>query len=168
MTKPNTVLVTLLAALAIPAAHAGNLVEKAQRDEVFSMSREDAAMKRAFGKARATFDQFLRAAAAPAPGTSDYAVKVAVTEGGNTEYFWVGDFARSGEQFSGNLANEPRLVKKYRHGQRIAFRRDQIVDWIYMDASRKMIGNFTACARLAKESPEDARKFRETYGLDCD
>jgi uncharacterized protein YegJ (DUF2314 family) len=169
MTKRHTVLALLAAALAIPNAGAQTPIKKAERDELSFVPSDDPAMGRAFGKARTTLDNFLRLASAPAPGTSDYSVKVAVSDGKNTEYFWVSDFERSGEKFTGRLANEPRIVKKYKNGQKFEFPRNLIVDWTYIDASkRKMFGNFTACALLTKEPPEEARKFRERFGLDCD
>jgi len=169
MIKRFTPLALVFAALAIPAAAGQTPIKKAEHDEIFMVPTADPAMERAFGKARSTLDNFLRMAAAPAPGTSDYSVKVAVTDGKNTEYFWVSDFERRGEQFAGTLANEPRMVKKFKNGQRFDFSRNLIVDWTYIDASkRKMFGNFTACALLTKEAPEEARKFREHFGLDCD
>lgn len=169
MTKRLTVLALLFAALAIPTAGAQTAIKKAENDELAFVASGDAAMERAFGKARATLDNFLRLASAPAPGTTDYAVKVAVSDGKTTEYFWVSDFERNGEKFSGTLSNEPRMVKKYKNGQRFDFSRNLIVDWTYIDASKqKMIGNFTACALLTKEPPAEARKFRERFGLDCD
>jgi uncharacterized protein YegJ (DUF2314 family) len=169
MQKRFTLMALLSAVLAIPNAGAQTPIKKAERDELFFVPTADPAMERAFGKARATLDNFLRMASAPAPGTSDYSVKVALSEGKNTEYFWVSDFERSGEKFTGRLANEPRIVKKYKSGQRFEFPRNLIVDWTYIDASRKkMFGNFTACALLTREPPEEARKFRERFGLDCD
>lgn len=169
MQKRFTAMALLSAVLAIPHAGAQNPIKKAERDELFFVPTADPAMERAFGKARSTLDNFLRLASAPAPGTSDYSVKVAVSEGKNTEYFWVSDFERSGEKFIGRLANEPQIVKKFKNGQKFEFPRNQIVDWTYIDASkRKMFGNFTACALLTREPPEEARKFRERFGLDCD
>jgi len=164
-----TILALLSAVLAIPNAGAQTPIKKAERDELSFVPSDDPAMERAFGKARATLDKFLQMASAPAPGTSDYAVKVAVSDGKRTEYFWVSEFERSGDKFSGRLANEPRIVKKYKNGQRFEFPRNLIVDWTYIDASKKkMFGNFTACALLTREPPEEARKFRARFGLDCD
>ena len=125
-------------------------------------------MKRAFEKARATLDGFLRKASEPEKGTSKYALKVAVSEGQNTEFFWVRNFQWSDGQFTGNLANEPQMVKKFRNGQRIEFGRELVVDWTYWDATqRRTFGNFTACALLTKESPEEAHKFKAQLGLEC-
>ncbi|KQZ42225.1 YegJ family protein [Duganella sp. Root1480D1] len=169
MTTRFTVFALLFAALSAPTAGAETPIKKAERDDIFMVPTADPAMERAFGKARSTLDNFLRMASSPAPGTSDYSVKVAVTDGKNTEYFWVRDFERKGEKFAGTLANEPRMVKKFKNGQRFDFSRNLIVDWTYIDASkRKTFGNFTACALLTREPPQEARKFREQFGLDCD
>ncbi len=133
------------------------------------MAGEEPAMREAFQKARATLDEFLAAAARPKEGTSDYALKVAISDGKNTEFFWVNAFSRQGGRFAGTLNNEPRLVKKHRFGERIEFLRDQIADWVYIDGSeRRMVGNFTACALLTKEPPSEAAQFKKRYGLRCD
>ena len=111
---------------------------------------------------------FLALAASPRAGTLGYALKVAISDGRNTEYFWVNRFSNSGSTFNGNLGNQPRLVKLYKFDERIQFDRSQIVDWTYLDAKNKrMMGNFTACALLSKESPADAEVFKQRYGLQC-
>jgi uncharacterized protein YegJ (DUF2314 family) len=133
------------------------------------MSSEEPAMRAAFTKAASTLNEFLRAAANPREGTSNYALKVAVSDGKKTEYFWVNTFSNDGDQFTGILNNEPRLVKKHKLGDRIAFARTQIADWTYIDrANRRMVGNFTACALLTKEPPAQAEEFKKTYGLQCE
>lgn len=156
-------------AVSLGTANAQTLVERVKRDEIAHMSQEEPAMRSAFEKARASLDTFLAQAKSPARGTDRYALKVAISDGQNTEYFWVADFAGDGKQFTGVLNNEPRLVMKHRYGERIVFRRDQIVDWTYMDTNnRRMHGNFTACALLTKEPPAQAAEFKRQYGLRCD
>lgn len=156
-------------AVSLGTANAQTLVDRVKRDEIAHMSSEEPAMRSAFEKARASLDTFLAQAKSPAPGTDRYALKVAISDGQNTEYFWVVDFAGDGNQFTGVLNNEPRLVMKHRYGEKIAFRRDQIADWTYMDApQRRMHGNFTACALLTKEPPAQAAEFKRQYGLRCD
>lgn len=164
-----SVLAAVLLVAPIGAAQAQQLMERVKRDEIAHMSSEEPAMRKAFEQARASLDTFLGQAKSPAPGTDRYALKVAISDGQNTEYFWVVDFAGDGKQFTGVLNNEPRLVMKHRYGERIVFRRDQIADWTYMDApQRRMHGNFTACALLTKEPPAQAAEFKRQYGLRCD
>jgi uncharacterized protein YegJ (DUF2314 family) len=162
---------TLVAASALLCnrAFAQSALKQAERDEIIHMSREEPAMRVAFERARATLDDFLREAASPKSGTSGYALKVAVSDGKNTEYFWVNRFSGSGDQYSGHLGNQPRMVKTYKFDERFSFRRDQIVDWTYIDTvNRRMLGNFTACALLTKEPPDQAAAFKKQYGLSCE
>jgi uncharacterized protein YegJ (DUF2314 family) len=164
----SSLLATVLLFAPLGAAQAQNLMDRVKRDEIAHMSSEVPAMRRAFEQAKASLDSFLAKAKAPAAGTDSYALKVAISDGQNTEYFWVVDFAGQGERFTGVLNNEPRLVMKHRHGEKIAFRRDQIADWTYMDANnRRTHGNFTACALLTKEPPAQAAEFKRQYGLQC-
>lgn len=165
----SSLLATVLLVAPLGAAQAQNLMDRVKRDEIAHMSQEEPAMRRAFEQAKASLDSFLAKAKDPAAGTDSYALKVAISDGQNTEYFWVVDFAGQGEQFTGVLNNQPRLVMKHRYGEKIAFRRDQIADWTYMDANnRRMHGNFTACALLTNEPPAQAAEFKRQYGLRCD
>jgi uncharacterized protein YegJ (DUF2314 family) len=94
---------------------------------------------------------------------------VAISDGKNTEYFWVSKFSNAGSTFTGVLNNEPRLVKGHKLGETISFDQKQIVDWTYIDQTqRRMVGNFTACALLTKEPPAQAEAFKRQYGLQCD
>jgi uncharacterized protein YegJ (DUF2314 family) len=144
-------------------------IERAERDEITRMSSEEPAMRKAFEQARSQLDDFLRLAASPEEGTSNYALKVAISDERNTEYFWVNLFTNNGDVFTGYLANEPRLVKRYKNGERFQFDRKQVVDWTYIDnRNNRMMGNFTACALLTKETPAQVEAFKQKYGLRCE
>lgn len=160
----------LVAALVLHiGSYAQSIVEQAARDEIVYMAKEEPAMRKAFTKAKATLDDFLKLASNPSDNTSSHALKVAISDGRNTEYFWVRSFSGSGDAFTGILNNEPRLVKKHKFGERIAFTRSQIADWTYTDNQKQqMMGNFTACALLTKQAPEQAAVFKRQYGLSCD
>ena len=149
--------------------HAQTLVEKAERDELRHMAREEPAMRRALERARTTLDNFLKEASVPAEGTSSHALKIAVSDGKNTEYVWVTRFSSNGSTFTGHLGVGSRLVKKYKFDEKIAFDREQIVDWTYIDTkNQRMVGNFTACALLTKDPPAQAEEVKKRYGLSCE
>ena len=167
----NKMVYGLVVALALVAgvSQAKGINEKVANDEISYMSDNDPAMKKAFAKAQKTLPDFLRQAAKPQPDTSTYALKVGLREGKNTEYFWVGDFQEKGDQFTAILDNTPQMVRNYRKGQQISFKRAQIVDWMYIDEGKqRMMGNFTACALLTKESAEEAAAFKKQWGLRCE
>lgn len=148
--------------------HTGAL-QRAQSDGVTMVSDDDPIMQAAFKKARDTMDEFLALAAAPKPDTDSYAVKVAISHMGRTEYFWITPFTQTGEEFSGRVSNTPRYVSTVSEGQEIQFERDDIVDWSYEHTrEQRTYGNFTACALLARESEEEAAAVKKEYGLNCD
>jgi uncharacterized protein YegJ (DUF2314 family) len=162
-------LLVSLALSSMAAVNAQSISDLAVRDETIHMSREEPAMRKAFARAAQSLPDFLSLAAKPKQGTSSYALKVAVSDGKNTEYFWVNEFTNQGDAFSGRLNNEPRMVKKYKLGERFAFHRTQIADWTYIDeAGNKTVGNFTACALLSKQPPDQAAAFMRQYGLSCE
>jgi uncharacterized protein YegJ (DUF2314 family) len=165
--KLTATLVLLLAA-ALPGCDQ-SLSERAESDKVAYVPDDDPDMKRAFEKARASLDEFFEIAAAPRAGTEGHAIKVAVSEGDDTEYFWVTEFEGEGDTLSGVLNNGPESVKKYKMGERFEFSRAQVVDWMYFEpAARRMHGNFTACALLVHEPADEAEDFKKQYGLQCD
>ncbi|WP_151635984.1 YegJ family protein [Noviherbaspirillum aerium] len=150
-------------------AQAQSVIEKAKKDELLFMQDEEPEMRKAFLKASRSLDDFLLRAKTPARGTSYYALKVEIREGKNTEYFWIGPFEQRGDEFSGTLDNAPRIVKGVREGQIYPFRKSQIVDWTYYNKSEhRMYGNFTLCALLTKEPPEEAKSAQKNFGLKCE
>lgn len=159
----------LIAALLILAqpAKAETLVERAKRDAIVMVAKDDAEMAAAMRKARETLPQFLGLVAVPRQTTTGFAVKVAVTEGDDAEFFWITPFEQRKNVFTGRINNTPRLVKKVRLGQTISFREDEIVDWLYMEDG-KMVGNFTVCILLKREPPEQASELIKKLGLRCD
>ncbi|MBL8590249.1 MAG: DUF2314 domain-containing protein [Methylobacteriaceae bacterium] len=142
------------------------ITEAARRDAVSLVAKGDPAMEAARAKARAGVDGFLALAARPPAGASKFAVKLAVRDGEMVEYFWISGFVNQGQFYVGLLDNTPRMVKTVKQGQAMTFRRDDIVDWMYVERGA-MKGNFTACALLSKESPAEREKFMKTYRLTC-
>jgi uncharacterized protein YegJ (DUF2314 family) len=144
--------------------------DRAKQDELVFMRDEEPAMRKAFARASESLNDFFAKAAAASPGHQFFGLKVAISEGEKTEYFWVNNFAKKDDgNFEGTIGNEPRMVKTVKFGQRYSFPRSQIVDWIYMVKSeRQMVGNFTMCALLTQESKAEAEATKRRFKLDCD
>lgn len=142
------------------------VVRNARPDEIAIVATEDPLMAAAFRKAQETLPDFLAVVRETRKSVTHMAVKIAVRDGGATEYFWIAPFAPSGTGFSGKINNTPRLVKTVRDGQTVAFAHADIVDWLYVEDGR-MTGNFSACALLKGRSAEEIESFRRAYGLDC-
>lgn len=143
-------------------------VERARRDEVSKVAKDDADMAAAFRKARETLPELLSLARAPRPSIDHFAVKVGIpAANGINEYFWLSPFEPRGGKYTGRINNTPRMVKTVKFGQLIEFSEHEIVDWLYTEDG-KMRGNFTACAMLRRESPDQAEAARKEFGLSCD
>jgi uncharacterized protein YegJ (DUF2314 family) len=156
-------------------ASAQTALERARRDETVSVPAGDDAMEAAFAKARATLDGFLTLLDKPPPNTGVYTVKLRIVDPGNreVEFFWVRDLQRDGDGFSGRIDNTPRSVTTVRQGQVMRFTRAEIYDWMYADANftnarRSIVGNFTLCALLTHEKPDEAAAMKRETGLVCD
>jgi uncharacterized protein YegJ (DUF2314 family) len=165
------VAIVLTAALAAPICGspvmAETFMEKSQRDELSWVPRNDPDMAAAMRKARATLPEFLALVRAPRPSTTGFAVKVAVRDGSNTEYFWITPFKEQDGRFNGSINNTPRSVKTVKFGQALNFSEDDIVDWLYVDGG-KMKGNYTVCVLLKREPKEQLEAAKKRFGLECD
>jgi len=148
-------------------AYATSLLEKIEKDEISRIPNDDPAMAKAMIHAKSTLDEFLTLKSNPTDTQSNFAIKIGISDAGGTEFFWVGDFkATTRDTYIGILDNEPRLVKNVKMGQEINFKKEDIVDWVYVEDD-KMKGNFTACALLEREPVAEQENFKRVYGLDC-
>lgn len=134
--------------------------------KVFKAVHGDPDMVDAIRQARGTLDTFLAAAAAPAPGTQDFKLKVAVQEGDQTEHFWVTPFTPTVDGFEGTLAGDPAVLKSLKSGQRIHFTRDDVADWSYRKDGHQ-VGSYTMCAAFKTMSKADVEFYRQNSGFDC-
>jgi uncharacterized protein YegJ (DUF2314 family) len=160
-------LLSAAVAVGLSSADAQSITRKAERDELAIVAKSDPVMAKAMSKARQTLPEFLGTAASPKPGMDGFAVKVAVREGDNAEYFWITPFTDKDGRFSGAINNTPREVHSVKLGETITFDQSEIVDWMYTDGD-KMKGNYTACALLKSASKPEAAEFKKRFGLDCD
>jgi uncharacterized protein YegJ (DUF2314 family) len=163
------VVVTLFASYALfnGGFVGGTLVDKAERDEIARVEKDDPDMAIAFRKARETLPEFLALARDPRPSATNLAVKIAIPAGNSNEYFWLAPFEPRGEKFAGRINNTPRMAKQVKFGQVVEFTEGEIVDWLYMEDG-KMRGNFTACALLKHEPPDQAEAMKKQFELSCD
>lgn len=160
--------VSMLLIMCIPQlALSETLIDKAKNDSGVDMGDEEPAMQKAMERARAGLDDFLRKAGSPPPDTAQYSVKVRVLDGENKEYLWISNLKGQGELWSGRIDNLP-VIRSVKKGQSYAFAKSEIVDWTYVDKTKKKVmGNFTTCALLTKEPPSVAEALRKEYGLEC-
>ena len=90
---------------------------------------------------------------------SDFAVKVPIQDGDDTEHFWLTDLSYRDGHFEGKIGNDPGVVSNVSFGQTIRIRKDEISDWLLMREG-KMHGNYTMRPLLATMPKAEADYFR--------
>jgi uncharacterized protein YegJ (DUF2314 family) len=145
-------------------ASAQSVMEKAASDEPISIRSDDPDLREAYALARSGLQTFLTLAQAPRPDMSDFAVKVGAPSA--REFLWLAPFKPHGDGFIGHVANTPRHIANLKLGDRLLFKREDIVDWKYYEG-KVMKGNYTGCVLLRQQSREQQELFRRQYGLDC-
>jgi uncharacterized protein YegJ (DUF2314 family) len=96
-----------------------------------------------------------------------FAVKIALRADNGAEFFWIHPFAHVDEQFVGQLNNTPRSAVSLKMGDTVSFTKNEIIDWMYMDAG-KLKGNYSARAILKSVPPKDRKALLSRFGLDFD
>src|SRR5437667_10874318 len=94
---------TIVFALLIGAA-AG--CHKAPEDKVTMVAADDPKMLAAIAQGRSTVNTFLTALRSPKPSQSSFSVKMAFTDGKNTEHMWLTEVTYDGRAFHGVVNND--------------------------------------------------------------
>jgi uncharacterized protein YegJ (DUF2314 family) len=110
--------------------------------KVTYVADDDPRMNAAMEKARATVKTFVAALKSPKAGQSAFSIKMAFTDGGNTEHMWLTPVTFDGSKFTGTVNNEPEKVKSVKMGQKVTVASDKISDWMYIE-NRKLVGGET-------------------------
>ncbi len=101
---------------------------------IVNLAMDDAGMKAAMDRARATVPQLLERLANPPAGQVDLSVKVPLpTTSGGVEHVWMGQVRREGDELVGVLGNEPQGVRGYAMGGELRTRIAEISDWMAID-----------------------------------
>ncbi|MGH1470897.1 MAG: DUF2314 domain-containing protein [Cellvibrionaceae bacterium] len=130
---------------------------------------KDKDMQKAFNRARKTLNDFFNIAKTQPEGTQGYSLKIGITQGEHTEFFWVYPFEETEEGFSARINNQPKIIDSVFKGEIVSFVRGQIVDWTYDNKEANTLhGNFTGCVDVNREAPDNAEQFMKLYGLNCD
>ena len=122
-------------------------------------------MAAAIHGARKTLRKFLTLAKNPGPTMGGFSVKIAIPAANGAEFFWIHPFAHVDDRFIGQINNPPRSAVNLKMGDTVSFVKNEIVDWMYMDAGR-MRGNYSAHAILKSARPKDREVFKRRFGLD--
>jgi uncharacterized protein YegJ (DUF2314 family) len=132
--------------------------KKHPADKVSYVADDDPGMNAAIEKARSNVNVFIAALKSPKAGQSAFSVKMAFTDGTNTEHMWLTPVTFDGANFQGSVNNEPEKVKTVKLGQKATVAPDKISDWMYVE-NRKLVGGETLRVLRATLSPTERADF---------
>ena len=132
--------------------------KKQPADNVTYVADGDLRMKAAIDKARAEVKTFLVALKSPKSNQSAFAVKMAFTDGGNTEHMWLSAVSYDGANFRGTVDNDPEKVKTVKIGQKVTVAPGKISDWMYVE-NGKLVGGQTLRALRDALTPAERTDF---------
>ncbi|MFO7904904.1 MAG: DUF2314 domain-containing protein, partial [Pirellulaceae bacterium] len=118
------------------------VTDEKQRPPI-QVADDDPQMTAAIQQARANIDGFIAALSNPQPNQKAFSVKVAISDGDQTEHLWLVPVRFENGRFIGRINSEPQKVETVKFGEEIGVAKDKISDWIYAE-NRKMVGGFTA------------------------
>lgn len=121
----------------------------------------DKEMNAAMKQAQAEVQQFIKAFQSPKPGQTGFSVKLAVTDGDNTEHMWLSGLKYENGQFTGKLDNDPVQLTNIKMGQPLTSKPDQVSDWMFID-NGKLVGGYTIRVLHQKLSAEEREQLEKT------
>jgi uncharacterized protein YegJ (DUF2314 family) len=127
-------------------------------DRVTKVADDDVRMNAAIDKARATVDSFIAALQAPKPGQSNFTIKMAFSDGANTEHIWLEPVSFDGKTFHGTVSDVARTVKIVKMGQPAVASPSEISDWMYLE-NGKIVGGHTIRVLRDTLTPRERADF---------
>jgi uncharacterized protein YegJ (DUF2314 family) len=144
-----------LQACSEPKSAASQEGPQAPTDRVINTTADDAAMNAAIAQARATLPRFWAEFDRKRPGTSDHAVKLAITgQDGFKEHIWAYILRREGDQVVAELANVPEHLGGLRQGSEVRVSQTLISHWGYVKDDT-LYGHYTTRVLWPRMSPEE-------------
>ncbi len=140
-------------------------------DAVIAVADDDTAINTAVSQARAKFDLFADALAAPTSSQSSFMVKASfATDRGedfDVEHMWVEVESIDGENVTGRLINTPGHINHLKYGDAVTVTRDNLSDWSFVDGG-KLVGGYTVRVLRERLIDTERAKFDAESGFVID
>ncbi len=127
-----------------------------RESSIVSVRSEDTEMERAMARARDSLPGVLERFIAGE--LENFSVKVRVSDGQNSEHFWLSDVEYHDGRFSGTINAQPQMVNGIVEGQVYQASIDDVTDWIHL-RDGLMHGNYTLRVLLPRLPKEEATKY---------
>ena len=144
-----------------------------ERDNVTAVDPEDDRMNAAIAGARASVDDFRAAVRSPPAGAIAFTVKkgfAVADDPEGLEHIWVNDVRLDGENFVGELGNEPVNDVGAKYEETVTVRPEDLSDWMYFVAPEngppRLVGGFTMYAMNDILKGDELEAFRSSLPFD--
>ncbi|MCX7900217.1 MAG: DUF2314 domain-containing protein [Methylocystis sp.] len=134
---------------------------RAVEEGAVEVAGDDAAMKAAMAKARASLPTFWKSFEKPGPGEAAFNLKVALmAPSKKLEHIWVNSIRRLADgKFAGRIDNTPQELPGVKAGDEVTFSEANISDWMFT-RNGKIVGNETIRPMLADMPKDEADAYR--------
>ncbi len=139
---------------------------QAERNRLANLPPEEteSAMIDAVKKAKASLGDFIAVLQHPGPNVSYFAIRVKLEDGGMAEYVWLNFVGYDGKEFTGDIANDPGVIRKYSFGQTIVVPPDRVADWMYIDDGY-LVGGYTLRVLRSRLPANEQQSFDQRGGF---
>jgi uncharacterized protein YegJ (DUF2314 family) len=152
---------------AVIAIAIGGCGKKSAADKATYVADDDPRMNAAMDKARSTVGTFISSLKSPIVGQSSFSIKAPLSDGTNTEHFWITPVSYDGTTFHGTVNNEPAKVKSVKMGQKVSVAPDKISDWMYIE-HLKLVGGYTMRVLRDAMPPAERADFDKSVPFKVD
>ena len=129
-----------------------------------SIEETDPQIREAVGKARAGIGEFIAMLKDPRPTVSYFALKARFEERGIIEHVWLNFITYSGNEFEGNVANDPKALRTIMFGRTVRVPVERVSDWMVIDDGY-LLGGYTLRVLRGRMSEPEKRAFDERGGF---
>lgn len=135
------------------------------QSDIISVADDDPVMNAAIEKARGSLPQFWDSFAAPDTNEVDFALKLGIVDGADTEHFWCNEIEGDASAATCVIANEPAFVTNVAYGERVDVDPAIISDWMYY-RDDKIVGGETIRALLPQLDKKEAARLGAQFAED--
>jgi uncharacterized protein YegJ (DUF2314 family) len=135
-----------------------------ERDDVYNVPSEDAAMEAAIARARATLPVFHQYLDQAANGDVEVKLKAEFRQGDEVEHMWIADVSWDGRVYRGTLQSRPLGLTNVRQGDEVTIRPERVSDWLAVVEDDVMLGNFTTMELRRRMTPKQRAQLDRGMG----
>jgi uncharacterized protein YegJ (DUF2314 family) len=157
---PHAALVVGASLLIVSCSKSNNnsvVVKRADEPDYIRVS-DNKEMDAAIDQAKKSVQKFITALQAPTAAQSSFSVKKPFTQGQKVEHIWLSPVTFDGQNFHGEVGDDPVDVTGVKLGDKVTVGKDEISDWMYVE-NGKLVGGYTVKALYSQMKPEEKADF---------